>query len=122
MVLPVVRRTQWLVSVLACGATAVLYDGSPFVPSPGVLWELVDRHGFGAPAHAAILTPPLTSPVHGFHTALPSSAPVRSGSRRSRTGSTGQARRPRAYQLLHTLIWADLLTFWHRGRRSALTR
>jgi acetoacetyl-CoA synthetase len=31
---------NWLVSVLACGATVVLYDGSPFHPDPGVLWQM----------------------------------------------------------------------------------
>ncbi|MFV1990801.1 MAG: acetoacetate--CoA ligase, partial [Acidimicrobiales bacterium] len=36
---------NWLASVLASGATAVLYDGSPFHPSPTVLWDLVDEVG-----------------------------------------------------------------------------
>ncbi len=31
---------NWLVSTLATGATMVLYDGNPFHPSPGVLWEM----------------------------------------------------------------------------------
>jgi acetoacetyl-CoA synthetase len=30
---------NWLVSGLASGATLVLYDGSPFAPSPNVLWD-----------------------------------------------------------------------------------
>jgi acetoacetyl-CoA synthetase len=30
---------NWLVSGLASGATLMLYDGSPFAPSPGVLWD-----------------------------------------------------------------------------------
>lgn len=34
---------NWLVSGLACGATLVLYDGSPFAPSPSVLWEMAER-------------------------------------------------------------------------------
>jgi acetoacetyl-CoA synthetase len=34
---------NWLVSGLARGATLVLYDGSPFHPSPEVLWELAER-------------------------------------------------------------------------------
>lgn len=34
---------QWLVSALASQATIVLYDGSPFYPSPEVLFEFVDR-------------------------------------------------------------------------------
>jgi acetoacetyl-CoA synthetase len=31
---------NWLVSSLALGATLVLYDGSPFHPDPGILWEM----------------------------------------------------------------------------------
>jgi acetoacetyl-CoA synthetase len=34
---------NWLMSVLASGATAVCYDGSPFHPSPTVLFDLVDQ-------------------------------------------------------------------------------
>jgi len=35
---------NWLVTVLASEATMVLYDGSPFHPSPARLFDLVDRH------------------------------------------------------------------------------
>ena len=31
---------NWLVSSLAVGATVVLFDGNPFHPEPGALWEL----------------------------------------------------------------------------------
>ena len=31
---------NWLTSSLACGATLVLFDGSPFYPNPGILWKL----------------------------------------------------------------------------------
>jgi len=31
---------NWLTCSLACGATLVLFDGSPFYPDPGVLWRL----------------------------------------------------------------------------------
>lgn len=37
---------NWLVTSLAVGATVVLYDGSPFIPSPNVLWDCVDRFGY----------------------------------------------------------------------------
>jgi len=37
---------NWLVTSLAVGATVVLYDGSPFVPSPSVLWDLIDSYGY----------------------------------------------------------------------------
>uniref|UniRef100_A0A2K5RHC5 Acetoacetyl-CoA synthetase n=1 Tax=Cebus imitator TaxID=2715852 RepID=A0A2K5RHC5_CEBIM len=36
---------NWMVSLLATGAAMVLYDGSPLVPTPNVLWDLVDRIG-----------------------------------------------------------------------------
>uniref|UniRef100_A0A8C7BWT1 Acetoacetyl-CoA synthetase n=1 Tax=Neovison vison TaxID=452646 RepID=A0A8C7BWT1_NEOVI len=38
---------NWMVSALATGAAVVLYDGSPLVPTPNVLWDLVDRIGTG---------------------------------------------------------------------------
>jgi acetoacetyl-CoA synthetase len=31
---------NWLTCSLSCGATLVLFDGSPFYPHPGVLWKL----------------------------------------------------------------------------------
>jgi acetoacetyl-CoA synthetase len=31
---------NWLTCSLSCGATLVLFDGSPFYPDPGVLWKL----------------------------------------------------------------------------------
>jgi acetoacetyl-CoA synthetase len=34
---------NWLMSALACGATLILYDGSPFHPHPGVLWEMAQE-------------------------------------------------------------------------------
>ncbi len=34
---------NWLASVLATGATIVLYDGSPFHPDPGALWKMAAR-------------------------------------------------------------------------------
>jgi acetoacetyl-CoA synthetase len=34
---------NWLASALATGATLVLYDGNPFHPHPGVLWEMAER-------------------------------------------------------------------------------
>ena len=36
---------NWLVSALASGATALLYDGSPFHPEPAHLWDLVQDEG-----------------------------------------------------------------------------
>ena len=36
---------NWLMSALATGAALVLYDGSPFHPTPSRLWDLVDEFG-----------------------------------------------------------------------------
>ncbi len=36
---------NWLVSSLAVGATVVLYEGSPFYPSPQSLFDLVEQEG-----------------------------------------------------------------------------
>ncbi|MBU4241272.1 MAG: acetoacetate--CoA ligase [Actinobacteria bacterium] len=36
---------NWLVSALAVGAKLVLYDGNPFYPDPGVLWEMAQEVG-----------------------------------------------------------------------------
>ncbi|MGE4313431.1 MAG: acetoacetate--CoA ligase [Pseudobdellovibrionaceae bacterium] len=35
---------NWLISGLACGATLLLYDGSPFHPDGNMLWEYTSRH------------------------------------------------------------------------------
>jgi acetoacetyl-CoA synthetase len=34
---------NWLMSALATGATLVLYEGSPFHPGPGVLWQMAQE-------------------------------------------------------------------------------
>ena len=36
---------NWLVSTLAVGATVVLYEGSPFHPGPGALFDLAEQAG-----------------------------------------------------------------------------
>jgi len=35
---------NWLISALACEATVMLYDGSPFYPDGNVLWQYAFRH------------------------------------------------------------------------------
>lgn len=37
---------NWLVSALAVGASVVLYDGSPLMPTASVLWNLTDQLGW----------------------------------------------------------------------------
>jgi acetoacetyl-CoA synthetase len=34
---------NWLISALATGATAVLYDGNPFHPDPEILWRMAEE-------------------------------------------------------------------------------
>lgn len=34
---------NWLVSGLATGCTLILFDGSPFAPEPGVLWDIAEQ-------------------------------------------------------------------------------
>ncbi|XP_002738477.1 acetoacetyl-CoA synthetase-like [Saccoglossus kowalevskii] len=36
---------NWMLTALAVGSTIVLYDGSPLVPTPDVLWDLIDQLG-----------------------------------------------------------------------------
>ena len=36
---------NWLVSALASEATLLLYDGSPFAPSPNILFDFADAEG-----------------------------------------------------------------------------
>jgi acetoacetyl-CoA synthetase len=36
---------QWLMSSLACEATVLLYDGSPFYPDGNALWDFTSKHG-----------------------------------------------------------------------------
>ena len=36
---------NWLTSALGCGASIVLYDGSPFCPGPEVLWDYAEEVG-----------------------------------------------------------------------------
>ncbi|GAA6079078.1 acetoacetyl-CoA synthetase-like, partial [Tachysurus ichikawai] len=52
---------NWLVSSLAVGASVVLYDGSPLVPTPDVLWNLVDQLGELQSSTAAVFS---TSELH----------------------------------------------------------
>ncbi len=36
---------NWLVGALTVGATIVLYDGSPFAPTQGILWDVAESEG-----------------------------------------------------------------------------
>jgi acetoacetyl-CoA synthetase len=65
---------NWLVSALALRATLVLYDGSPFHPSPSVLFDLADQTGmtmFGTSAkYIDAVRKAGLAPIesHGLHT------------------------------------------------------
>ncbi|TRY55650.1 hypothetical protein DNTS_008844 [Danionella cerebrum] len=93
---------NWLMSSLAVGASVVLYDGSPLVPSANVLWDLVDRLGitiFGTGAkwlsvlEERNLKPANTHNLHTLHTLL----------------STGSPLKPQSYEYVYSCIKTNLL-------------
>uniref|UniRef100_A0A8B9RYR3 Acetoacetyl-CoA synthetase n=1 Tax=Accipiter nisus TaxID=211598 RepID=A0A8B9RYR3_9AVES len=80
---------NWLVTALATGASVVLYDGSPLIPSPNVLWDLTDRLGItilgtGAKWLAVLeeknLKPCETHNLQTLHTILSTGSPLKSQS------------------------------------------
>jgi acetoacetyl-CoA synthetase len=93
---------NWMVSALAVGAAIVVYDGSPFIPSPSVLWDLVDSLrvtilGTGARWLAALeergVRPRETHSLSSLHTIL----------------STGSPLKPQSYDYVYSQIKADVL-------------
>lgn len=93
---------NWLISSLAVGASVVLYDGSPLVPSANVLWDLVDRLGitiFGTGAKwLAVLEerdqkPASTHSLQTLHTLL----------------STGSPLKPQSYEYVYSCIKNNML-------------
>ncbi|KAM9743134.1 acetoacetyl-CoA synthetase [Menidia menidia] len=77
---------NWLVSALAVGASVVLYDGSPLMPTPDVLWSLTDRLGitiFGTGAkwlsvlQERNLKPSETHNLQSLHTILSTGSPLK---------------------------------------------
>ncbi|XP_058387223.1 acetoacetyl-CoA synthetase isoform X2 [Diceros bicornis minor] len=80
---------NWMVSALATGAALVLYDGSPLVPTPNVLWDLVDRIGItilgtGAKWLAVLeendVKPAETHSLQTLHTILSTGSPLKAQS------------------------------------------
>ncbi|XP_059532233.1 acetoacetyl-CoA synthetase isoform X1 [Myotis daubentonii] len=80
---------NWMVSALATGAALVLYDGSPLVPTPNVLWDLVDRLGItilgtGAKWLSVLeerdLKPAETHSLQTLHTILSTGSPLKAQS------------------------------------------
>uniref|UniRef100_A0AAY4BRJ2 Acetoacetyl-CoA synthetase n=1 Tax=Denticeps clupeoides TaxID=299321 RepID=A0AAY4BRJ2_9TELE len=93
---------NWLVSSLAVGASVVLYDGSPLIPTPNVLWDLVDRLGItifgtGAKWLAVLeernLKPANTHNLQTLHTIL----------------STGSPLKPQSYDYVYRCIKSNVL-------------
>uniref|UniRef100_A0A8C1TW05 Acetoacetyl-CoA synthetase n=1 Tax=Cyprinus carpio TaxID=7962 RepID=A0A8C1TW05_CYPCA len=93
---------NWLVSSLAVGASVVLYDGSPLLPSANVLWDLVDRLGitiFGTGAkwlsvlEERNLKPANTHNLQTLHTLL----------------STGSPLKPQSYEYVYSCIKNNVL-------------
>ncbi|MFW9265605.1 acetoacetate--CoA ligase [Pseudomonas sp. NR3] len=92
---------NWLVSALAVGSAVVLYDGSPFHPSPERLLDLIDRQGisvFGtSPKYLAALEsqgikPRQTHDLGSLRTIL----------------STGSALAPHSYDYVYRDFKADV--------------
>uniref|UniRef100_A0A671S917 Acetoacetyl-CoA synthetase n=1 Tax=Sinocyclocheilus anshuiensis TaxID=1608454 RepID=A0A671S917_9TELE len=93
---------NWLVSSLAVGASVVLYDGCPLLPSANVLWDLVDRLGitiFGTGAkwlsvlEERNLKPANTHNLQTLHTLL----------------STGSPLKPQSYEYVYSCIKNNVL-------------
>ena len=80
---------NWLVSGLALGSRVVLYDGSPFYPDPGSLFDLIDRQrisifGIGAKYISAVeksgLEPGSSHSLASLRTILSTGSPLSPGS------------------------------------------
>uniref|UniRef100_A0A8D3DVW8 Acetoacetyl-CoA synthetase n=1 Tax=Scophthalmus maximus TaxID=52904 RepID=A0A8D3DVW8_SCOMX len=93
---------NWLVSALAVGASVVLYDGSPLMPTPDVLWNLTDQLGitiFGTGAkwlsvlQEKNLKPAETHNLQSLHTIL----------------STGSPLKPQSYDYVYRCIKSNVL-------------
>lgn len=93
---------NWLVSALAVGASVVLYDGSPLIPTPHVLWDLVDQIGItilgtGAKWLSALeekkVHPMQTHNLSSLHTIL----------------STGSPLKPTSFDYVYSSIKEDVL-------------
>ncbi|XP_013778132.1 acetoacetyl-CoA synthetase-like isoform X1 [Limulus polyphemus] len=93
---------NWMVTALAVGASLVLYDGSPFIPSPSAMWDLVDKTGitiFGisakwlAAVEAKEVKPRETHSLKTLHTIL----------------STGSPLKPQSYDYVYKHIKSDIL-------------
>ncbi|XP_077457617.1 acetoacetyl-CoA synthetase [Stigmatopora argus] len=93
---------NWLVSSLAVGASVVLYDGSPLMPTPDVLWNLTETLGisiFGTGAkwlsvlQERNLKPAESHNLQSLHTIL----------------STGSPLKPQSYDYVYRCIKSDVL-------------
>ncbi|XP_064620174.1 acetoacetyl-CoA synthetase-like [Lineus longissimus] len=93
---------NWLVTAMAAGAAIVTYDGSPFIPTPNVLWDLIDEIGitiFGTSAKwIAVLEdreiyPARTHKLTSLHSIL----------------STGSPLKPQSYEYVYKEVKKDLL-------------
>ena len=76
---------NWLTSALATGATLVLFDGNPFYPHPGVLWELAQSEtitvfgtsaGYIAALQNAGVTPGSTYDLSALRAVLSTGSPL----------------------------------------------
>jgi acetoacetyl-CoA synthetase len=93
---------NWLASVLATGATLVLYEGNPFSPGPDVLWRMAQEDGvtvFGTSAkYLSALEKSGFDPAQ--HTDL---APLRA------VLSTGSPLLPDGFDYVYRAVKSDLM-------------
>jgi len=77
---------NWMVSALALGCSLVLYDGSPLIPTPATLWDLVDKlkitiFGTGAKWLSVLeekgVKPRLSHDLSSLHTILSTGSPLK---------------------------------------------
>jgi acetoacetyl-CoA synthetase len=92
---------NWMLSALATGSTVVLFDGSPFAPTPQALWDIVEQEGvtvFGTSAkylaaqQKAGIRPGTSHKLEALKTIL----------------STGSALPPEGFEYVYRDIKADL--------------
>lgn len=90
---------NWLVSALASGASIVLYDGSPFYPTPNILFEYIDQLNITYFGASAKYLSALEKNGYKPSTSLPSLRAI---------GSTGSPLSPESYDYVYKVLKQDV--------------
>eukprot|EP00842_Homolaphlyctis_polyrhiza_P002666 jgi/Hompol1/33/HPOL_003837-RA len=98
---------NWLISGLAAGATIVLYDGSPFKPTPARLWELVDE--LGPVANSITIFGTSAKYIQALHEAKFEPSQKFKLSTLHSLYSTGSPLSPEGYEFIYRSIKKDIL-------------